>query len=93
VPQLPHYQNDLPSKVIEDVKVRCLFTMQVQQKKEYFGDLNTTDLIEKDKIKINTEKMRKKLLSFGKQHKEFPQMQISFLTRARAMEICFGDPA
>jgi hypothetical protein len=29
VASLPHYQNDLPSRVIEDVKVRCLFTMQV----------------------------------------------------------------
>ena len=26
-PQLPKYQDDLPSRIIEDVKVRCLFTM------------------------------------------------------------------
>jgi hypothetical protein len=67
--------------------------MQVQQKKDYFGDATTTDPIEKDKIKINTEKMRRKLISFGKQHKEFPQMTVSFLTRAKGMEVCFGDPA
>jgi len=36
--------------------------------------------------------MRRKLTSFGKSHREFPSMQISFLTRAKAMEICFGDP-
>ena len=35
--------------------------------------------------------MQKKMTAFGKQHREFPQMQISFLTRASAMEVCFGD--
>lgn len=29
VPKLPQYAHDLPSKIIEDVKVRTLFTMQV----------------------------------------------------------------
>ena len=38
------------------------------------------------------DKMRKKMTQFGKQHKELPQMQISFHTRAHAMESCFGDP-
>jgi len=40
--------------------------MQVQQKKDYFGDPLTTDPIEKDKQKISLEKMRRKLISFGK---------------------------
>lgn len=46
--------------------------MQVQQKNDYFGNPNTSDPIEKDKVKINIEKMRRKIISFGKQHKEFP---------------------
>jgi hypothetical protein len=37
--------------------------------------------------------MRRKITSFGKSCKELPSMQISFLTRARAIEVCFGDPA
>lgn len=35
--------------------------------------------------------MQRKLITFGKQHKEFPGMVISFWTRANAMEICFGN--
>lgn len=37
VPHIPKYKYDLPSKVIEEVKVRTLFTMQVAQKRDYFG--------------------------------------------------------
>jgi hypothetical protein len=37
VPHIPKYKHDIPSKVIEDVKVRTLFVMQLPQKKEYFG--------------------------------------------------------
>ena len=33
IPKLPQYAHDLPSKIVEDVKVRALFTMQVPQKK------------------------------------------------------------
>jgi actin-related protein len=36
--------------------------------------------------------MRRKLISFGKQHKDFPGLTVSFLTRAKGMEVCFGDP-
>jgi hypothetical protein len=35
--------------------------------------------------------MRRKITSFGKSIREFPNMQLSFLTRAKAMETCFGD--
>jgi actin-related protein len=95
IPQLPGYANDIPSKIIEDVKARCLFTMQVPQKFDYFGkDLETAKDInkeEQEKVGIQVEKMRRKLTNFGKQFKEFPQMQISFYTRAKAMEVCFGS--
>jgi len=66
--------------------------MQVQQKEEYFGATGApqTDA-EKDTLKLNLEKMKKKVVQFGKQHREFPSMQISFYTRAKAMEVCFGD--
>ena len=37
IPKLPQYAHDLPSKLVEDVKVRSLFTMQVPQKKDYVG--------------------------------------------------------
>jgi hypothetical protein len=46
--------------VIEDVKVRTLFTMQVPQKKDYFG-LKKGTIIEKDeadRLKKNVERMR-----------------------------------
>ena len=36
--------------------------------------------------------MRRKLTSFGKQHREFPSLNVSFHTRAKTMETCFGDP-
>ena len=39
----------------------------------------------------NIEKMKKKLTSFGKTHKEFPSLQVSFFTRAMATEVCFGN--
>ena len=31
------------------------------------------------------------MTNFGKQFKEFPQMQISFYTRAKGIEVCFGS--
>lgn len=43
------------------------------------------------KLEANIVKMKKKMTSFGKQHREFPSMQVSFYTRAKAMEVCFGD--
>ena len=43
------------------------------------------------KLEQNILKMKKKMTSFGKQHREFPSMQVSFYTRAKAMEVCFGD--
>lgn len=47
--------------------------MQVAQKKDYFGDPSIeTDLIEKDRLKLASEKMRRKVVSYGKQYKEFP---------------------
>ena len=73
--------------------------MQVDQKKEYFG-LPHQEISEESKqentdlLKVNYEKMRKKFTNFGKKTvKEFPNMQISFLTRAKGMEVCFGDVA
>jgi len=73
IQQLPHYKDDLPSKIIEDVKVRCLFTMQVEQKKEYLGlndpkskaDITASKELQ-DKYKGNLEKMQKKMTAFGK---------------------------
>ena len=35
--------------------------------------------------------MQRKMSGFGKQHREFPSLSVSFLTRAKTMEICFGD--
>jgi len=46
-PFFQQYQHDFPSKLVEDVKVRCLFTMQVEQKKQYFG-LASADLNDKE---------------------------------------------
>jgi hypothetical protein len=72
-PQLPKYQDDLPSKIIEDVKVRCLFTMQVVQKRQYIGmmDKKFRDEMSKNpeevaKLEQNILKMKKKMTSFGK---------------------------
>ena len=72
-PQLPKYQDDLPSKIIEDVKVRCLFTMQVEQKRQYIGmmDQKFRDEMSKNpeevaKLEQNILKMKKKMTSFGK---------------------------
>jgi len=75
------------------VKVRTLFTLQVPQKEEYYG-LKTTKMTPElqEKYKANLDKMRRKLTSFGKQHREFPSLNVSFHTRAKTMEICFGDP-
>lgn len=64
IQQLPHYKDDLPSKIIEDVKVRTLFTMQVEQKREYFGlndpkskaELSASKDLQ-EKYKLNIEKM------------------------------------
>jgi hypothetical protein len=36
--------------------------------------------------------MRKVMTKFNKQHRDFPHLQVSFLTRAKTMEVCFGDP-
>lgn len=44
-------------------------------------------------LKTNLDKMRRKMTSYGRQAKELPNMQVSFLTRAKAMEVCFGDVA
>jgi hypothetical protein len=79
IQQLPHYKDDLPSKIIEDVKVRTLFVMQVEQKREYFGLNDPKSKAEiaqskdlQEKYKSNIEKMQKKMTPFGKQHREFP---------------------
>ena len=65
------------------------------QKLEYFGkDIETPkDIVkeEQEKVGLNVEKMRRKMTNFGKQFKEFPQMQISFYTRAKGIEVCFGS--
>ena len=37
IPEVPHYAHDLPSKILEDVKIRALFVMQHPQKKEWIG--------------------------------------------------------
>jgi len=62
---------------------------------EYFGKepefAKDIEKAEEDKFNLNKEKMRKKMTNFGKQHKEFPQMQVSFYTRAKAVEVCFGN--
>ena len=47
---------------------------------------------ESETLKANFEKMRRKFTLFNKSIKEFPNMQVSFLSRAKAMEVCFGDP-
>lgn len=92
-PYFQVYQHDLPSRLLEDVKVRTLFTMQVPQKKEYFGlQTDKPSAEEQETLKTNYDKMRRKITSYGKSCKELPQLQVSFLTRARAMEVCFGDP-
>ena len=87
------FQSDFPSKIVEEVKVRTLFTMQVPQKKDYFGLPGETPTEEEAEVlKSNLEKMRKKVTNFGKSISQLPNMQVTFYTRAKAMEICFGDP-
>ena len=80
--------------------MRSLFVMQVPQKKEWCGlaDPKSKKKVKEDKaeferLAINEQKMLKKIVSFGKQLRELPGMQISLHTRAQGMEICFGDPA
>ena len=64
----PNFKHDFPSKIIEDIKVRSLFTMQLPQKIDY---LCLDKKNEKDAA-LNIEKMKKKATSFGKAHKELP---------------------
>ena len=35
--------------------------------------------------------MIRKMINFGKQHREFPNLSVSFVTRSKAMEVCFGN--
>ena len=65
---------------------------------DYFGkdpesaeDLKSLPNEQQEKITVNIEKMRRKLTNFGKQFKEFPEMQVSFYTRAKGIEVCFGS--
>lgn len=69
--------------MIEDIKVRTLMQLGRKQKKDYFGS------------EENITKMKSKRIvpGLGKTWKDdFPYLQISFYTRAAAMEILYGDP-
>jgi len=68
--------------------------MQVKQKEEYFGLPHNSANLSKEAeelLKTNNDKMRRKITSFGKQYREYPNFTLSFLTRAKAMETCFGN--
>uniref|UniRef100_A0A7S3CI43 Uncharacterized protein n=1 Tax=Strombidium rassoulzadegani TaxID=1082188 RepID=A0A7S3CI43_9SPIT len=68
--------------------------MQVPQKREYFGLKKDGERTaeEEERLKANLQRMRATTTQFGKQHPEVSFLQVSFLTRASAMEVCFGDP-
>lgn len=66
--------------------------MQLPQKRDYFGIPEESHSKEdQDKLKLSVEQTKRKLTNFGKSVRELPNMVVSFHTRARAMEACFGE--
>jgi len=69
-----------PLNIIEAIKTRTLFVMQTKQKEAYMKE---------------SEKMLEKKVILGNGHafaKEgFPNLSVSFYTRATAVEVLFGD--